>query len=414
MSAFKKELFQHTLSIIINGDTNSAFAEKVGISRVYLQKLLSKNANAPSKHVTMQIAKQANDPAVANQIIEACGYSDALTEHDRRALMDPGEWAEANAEDVKAFFGEYAFTRPFDKREFLDVFHGLYADTRAFISFGDVEDYKGDQRDAEKVMSVKFIWHNRKYKVQQILLGALFGHCSEGGKLYITEKALAVADLVDAFPRWKKQFENMSDAFHEIGNIFEEPRFYVMKEYTPFEFRGEPKTTEERLLKAIFGERGDGEKHIISWYGYGFYLDDEPERFIEFLRKHRNAFEEDSSGAEFCRKVLDDGCDPIEQYNIYDGCIFGASAIIATIMELETGIPFCGWVHENEDDRNRNCVMLERNDHAKGGYDDELVKETVEKYARELHLPQIETVVFYTHENANQLHMKEKELEYDG
>lgn len=138
---------------------------------------------------------------------------------------------------------------------------------------------------------------------------------------------------------------------------------YTVREYRPSNDR-EIHDAAERLLKSIFGTKD--EPYSTSVEGIGFYYSNNA--FMDFLKNHQ----------ETVRDIAGDNLD-FNHFSDSYGNGKGPGAVVATIMRVETGLPFGFWTDDvfNE---GKPCILLD------GEFPSEEYNRIVAKYAAELEI----------------------------
>ena len=122
--------------------------------------------------------------------------------------------------------------------------------------------------------------------------------------------------------------------------------------------------------------------------------------------------------------VIEKGGDAEEFFSRFGvSNLTGYPQIIAGIIENETGLKFSGDTHQNEDDRNRNCVYIDHDEVAKieEKREGDLVEvmrtvrqeiiDTLTPYAKELNIHTLETCFFYLPVNAGDTFWRECKID---
>ncbi len=419
------ETFRDLLKKAIGDNTNSEFAEKVGITRGYLQHLLCGRSSNPSADVITRIVKHSEGRVKIEEMIDACGLDvKAFSPSQKRSVLSFSEWCKGNAEDVLEFYKDINSKRlfVFNLNEFKSDFQLLYSASICNVLVRKPENYEGEEV-ADVVIPVIFKWSNGTYEKIQEMQTLLFAVQNKKGQLIVTKATCAPADMAMASPRLKAELTDIDDTIDDGSSLFDAPYIYSTRN-----FQVEENPVAQKLLKAIFGSEPD---NVLSLYGFGFYLNDEPDEFIDFVKNHKEAFLQGnhyndfkSEDAEkFMEDVVEKEGDPEEFFSRFEETnISGYAQVIAGIIENETGLKISGNDHKNEDDRNQNCVFVqskhieELENNKEGARIDAMraVREDIIKilipYAKELNIDTIETCFFYLPVNANESFWREYKI----
>lgn len=418
------ETFRELLKKAIGDNKNSEFAEKVGITRGYLQHLLSGRSTNPSTDVIVQIVKHSDGRVKIEEMFEACGLEmKSYTPTQQRLLMSFSEWCNANANDVIDYYKNINDKKifVFNPESFKSDFRYLFAATACRIMIGKPESCEGIEI-ADFIIPVTYKWTNITHKKIQEMKTVLFAFQNKAGQFVITKATCAPTDMAEASPRLKAELTDIDDIIDDGSSLFDSPYVYST---TAIERED---SWEQRFFDALFGHDPD---NVLSLYGFGFYLNDEPEGFIDFVKNHKEAFLKgnhyndfsDEDARKFMEDVVEKEGDPDEFFSRFgETNLNGYAQIIAGIIENETRLQTSGNDHENEDDRNQNCVFVpneyisELENKREGSHIDAMktvramIIVALTPYAKELHINTLETCFFYLPVNANENFWREHKI----
>lgn len=421
-----KNTFKELLKKAIGDNTNSAFAEKIGVTRVYLQYLLSGRESNPSIDLIIQIVKHSNGRVTTEEMFDACGIeAPNFTPAQQRSLMSFRDWCDANVNDVIDYYKDINDKKVFvfNSESFKSDFRLLFAASACRVIIGKHESYEGEEL-ADAVIPVTYKWTSTVHKKVQEMQTLLLAIQKKNGQLVVIKAICAPADMVEASPRLKAELTDINDTIDDGSSLFEAPYIYSTTELSA----ERDNSFEQRLFDVLFGHDPD---NVLSFYGFGFYLEDEPKEFFDFVKNHEEAFLKgnryndftDEDARSFMENVIKNGENPDRFFSEFEKThLSGRAQIIAGIIENETGFKISGNDHENEDDRNRNCVFIpseyidELEDGKEGSAID--VSKSVRKdmirtltpYAKELGVDTLETCFFYYPVNANESFWREHKI----
>lgn len=225
MAEFNQKEFHKLLNQAIGDDTKTEFAEKLGISRPYLQKLLGKEVYRPSKDVVAKIAGCSQGRVSSFELMYAAGYTETdMTAGQLRVMMSDQSWINANLNDVRGYIQNIRAVRPFDAEEVQASFHMIFDGTGICeISFREPKDYSGFLKPAENVVLATFRWESeRQRRLDMKVYAVLYGHYSAQGDFYVTTGALKQKFILDAFPDMepvlRAEYESNGMTWEDVQN----------------------------------------------------------------------------------------------------------------------------------------------------------------------------------------------------
>ncbi len=401
-----RDLFLRLLNTAIGPRTQRSFAALCDMTPQYLNRLLHSDTVTPTIDTLTKIANHALGGVKLSQLMDACGY-------DKSALQPaaaPGRfswmgWKPAKMADVvnqmlcqinEAWFGRSddgctralifssaaqitdkiaaALSQSFETRDDIFTCEMLMNPNGSALSVPD-EDAAGYQ-----LFPVILSWETpivvAKHK---FLLRALPScRCTWAAVGF----DLNGAHFQKAFPgETDPSFGDPSDPDYKSGmeNSVYTEIFYL---------RAPVKSTEERLLREIFGKNGERVQVPAFEEGLGFYI---PEKGPE-LRKKIAAF--------FDRHGIPEGIEGTAPYYFdYDGGgeydDRGPFGLIARIMREETGFRFY-FIDKGDFQDNRPCIMVPEdligNFKEKDKPDTNTIRGVLIPYAKELGAAKIGTV----------------------
>lgn len=424
-----KETFRELLKKAIGDNTKGAFAEKAGMTRVYLQNLLSGKSSNPSADLVYKIVRCSDGRVDIKEMFDACGLEmPPYTATQLRSCLGFNNWCRANANDVIEFYQSINKQKifVFDAKEFKTCFRICFSASACKITIGVPENYEGE-KVADVIIPVTYRWTNITEKKVQEMKTLLLAIQSKNGKYFVTEATCAPADMAEASPDLKAELTGIDDCIDDGSSLFEAPYVYST---TNISSEDNWSPVEQKLINILYGRDPD---NVLSLYGFGFYLKDEPDGIIDFIKNHKEAFLKgnhyndfsDEDAENFMKDVIEKGGDAEEFFSRFGvSNLTGYAQIIAGIIENETGLKFGGDTHQNEDDRNRNCVYIdhkeiEKIEQKREGDCIEIARavrqEIIDKltpYAKELNIHTLETCFFYLPVNAGDTFWRECKIEY--
>lgn len=368
MANGKYKEFQALLRKGIGTRSQKEFAEQVGIATAHLSRMLNnKEIPCPAKSTLIRIAK--NTPAVSlNDFLASCGY-DVMSIEERVSEME-----NAILEGVEAGKGRLWATM----EDFQQSLQLLY-----FTEDGKFREKTEEKEtvaipEAEMEMDVSVGWGDAEYAFRTNF--TLYYAKTQKNRIIVIGSSLT--DKADEETNW-------TPSKLQIGADILEKR-YQHTIIRRFKDRDKVKdivtnhTAEERLLEAIFGGSGS-ELSVLA--GYGFYLNEIPKGFIDFLLNHAGAFCTGTKETELYQKFLvENDPDVFASYWYENGMAEGVGAVVAKIISMETSMDFRYHDSYGETDYDDSCVMVLSPDFGDGNIPKELLIKLYE-YAKELQLP---------------------------
>ena len=421
-----KNTFKELLKKAIGDNTNSAFAEKIGVTRVYLQYLLSGKESNPSTDLIIQIVKHSNGRVTTEELFDACGLeAPSFTPAQQRSMMSFRDWCDANVNDVIDYYKDINDKKVFvfNHESFKSDFRSLFAASPCRVMIGKPENYEGKEL-ADVVVPVTYKWTSTTHKKVQEMQTLLLAIQKKDGQLVVIRAICAPADMAEASPRLKAELTDIDDTIDDGCSLFEAPYIYSTTELSA----ERDNSFEQRLFDVLFGRDPD---NVLSFYGFGFYLSDEPKEFFDFVKNHKEAFLKgsryngfsDEDAKTFMENVIENGENPDKFFSEFEKTdLSGRAQIIAGIIQNETGFKISGNDHENEDDRNQNSVFIpsEYIDELESKKDGSVIDvanavreemiNTLTPYAKELNISTLETCFFYYPVNANDSFWREYKI----
>lgn len=400
-----RDLFLRLLNTAIGPRTQRSFAALCDMTPQYLNRLLHSDTVTPTMDTLTKIANHALGGVKLSQLMEACGYDKSAL----RPANAPGHfswmgWNPAKMADVvnqvllqinEMWFGgsEDGCTRALifssaaqitDKisaalSQSFETGDDIFTCEMLMNTNGSAMSVPDEDADGYQLFPVILSWETpivvAKHK---FLLRALPScRCTWAAVGF----DLSGAHFQKAFPdETDPSFGDLSDPDYKSGM---ENSTYTELSY----LRTPAKSTEERLLREIFGK--DGKRVQVPTFdeGLGFYI---PEKGPE-LRKKIAAF--------FDRHGIPEGAEGTAPYYLdYDGGEYddrGPFGLIARIMREETGFRFY-FLDKGDFPDNRPCIMVPEdligNFHEKDKPDANTIRGVLIPYAKELGATKIGTV----------------------
>ena len=360
---YNQELFQKIMRRLIGSRTLADFAAVCGISRTNLSRLMSDHSYQPSKNTLRKIADRTD--ADYEELLSVCGYADSPAAARRQRSF--ADRIRLNAADMESGFASMTGnTRLYDSiRDFLEEYLMLYSHEDCRYIVTNEGEYEGNRPWIEKFACVATVF-KETYSVCYTYAVIYFAE-TRGGRVVVLDTALDGKSLLEAGFAGKKDLPRMGllpERVAEMGYVY-----YVRE------------SKEGRMLRKILEKT---EWYTTTCRGFGFTIEGMPDGFCSFLEHHILAVPDQEA---FFRGYLDSASRApgyFDHYRCGSSVMGGVTAVIASIMEAETGIPFEGF--PNEDGQFPPCVMVQEDDEAYMNADFDELKRTVCGYARELGL----------------------------
>lgn len=309
--------FRDLLRRGIGTRTQKAFAEELGISKEYLNRMLNnREISRPSAGLLKNMAAHMQT-ITERMLLESCGYTvEPIEEKIKRC--------EKGLADGLLNLVNINYIHPWKSVE--DAIQSIDVQS---IATGKLDLNKEEictedgHRCAEKKMSFFYRW-------------------DDGEKFCVTSA-------------------NIYYSRTESGNIiFLDYDMEGTEVMTKEKING--LTAEKRLLKAIFGE-DDGKLVVTTTFGYGFYYPETPAGFVDFLCEYRGVFCTGKARSQMFLSVVDDGQDPDIVFSDYDSDKYGSGTggVVAEILSNELGLCFYHYERSKhlEEEDSPSCVMVE-------------------------------------------------------
>ena len=360
---YNQELFQKTMRRLIGAKTLADFAATCEISRTNLSRLMSAHSYQPSKNTLRKIADHTDIDY--EELLSICGYADSPASARRQRTFT--DRIRLNAMDMESgFAGMTGSTRLFDNiQDFLEEYLLLYSHEDCKYSVLKQAEYEGGKHGVENYACISMIF--KEMRSVCYTYAVIYYAETRGGKVVVLDTALDGKSLLEVGFADDKEIRGMGFA---PGDVEEMEYVYYIRE---------PK--EERILRKIFEET---EWYPTTFRGFGFVVEGMPSGFFSFLENHVHAIPEKE---KYFRDYLDSTVSTpayFDHYHHGSSLSGGITAVIASIMEVETGIPFEGYPNRNGPFQ--PCVMVDEDDAAYLNADFDWLKRKVGGYAAELGL----------------------------
>lgn len=321
--------------------TKKEFAAKCDITAETLARITSKtNPIRPSRNTLKKISKITK--ATYEELLLLSNY----TEPTDFLKMEINKRAEYNIEIMQKGFSELC-ERPrfYDSiKSFLNEYRMLYSKENIEFSIGKKQEYEGEwHKNSEYCcpVCVRF-----RTNMQECRTFTVIYFCETiGGKFIPIDFATDGKSLVDAMALPV----GADDYLYEHGVKIENLPYY-------YELMNCNKTSEEKLLKAIFGEKDSDIYYLESLKGFGMILNEVPDNFVKFIENHKESFIKGQAEQSAYDKILNNKInEALEEYCDDETWDSGVGAFVAKIMRIETGLDV-EW-HKGENDAD-SCVMV--------------------------------------------------------
>lgn len=327
MGHFNQKLFKELLRKGIGTRTQKEFANQTGITPATINRMLNDDTIPCPKVKTLETFASKMSNVTLAELLEACGY-------DVPTLPDVIRKFESDTADFFAFehSGLNLFSQLSDVESKLRSFLGrnvMNSDIQ--VSQNDIPSEMA-QKGAEEASTLKLYWVYDNYA------------CCTTFDIYYTLTSKQRVILIGS------NIESAIDDEKHIG------RTSVKKHRK----RTTGPSAEERLLTAIFGPLLE---NILptTYVGYGFYYEETPSGFVDFLHSHADTFCDSKENIALYQRIVN-GENPDEVFVEYydeDGET-GTGVVVADIMYKETGNKYLFYQKDSylSPEEQNSCVML--------------------------------------------------------
>lgn len=358
--------FRELLRKGIGTRSQKEFAAEAGISTVHLNRMLNNETiNQPSKDTLERLSYLMRNITL-NELLVSCGH----------IPVDIEEMALKVEKEIETGISEVKGSLQSSIPDFLDMLNTLYITVRDSIAKTDGREEKIDYiPDAELKIPVVLKWQFDNIYVETKF--DIFYARTTGGKVIILNSTISNEDNIET--EWEE--DNVRGFLPYLTKKYHHSIFY--KDISE-EAGRENRTAGKRLFDAIF--RDENRIETVKT-GYGFYYNETPEGFKDFLNEHAPAFCTSPEKVALYQKMLLPDAEPdkiFEDYATDDLSVFGTSVVVAEILKAETGQDFtCYGVEAGENDA---CIMFSEEGCEKGNNIKKYIP-MLYAYAKELKVP---------------------------
>ena len=376
---FNKKEFLRCINNLIGTDTRDNFAKKCGIGKTNLYRMLNEDHTAPPSKTTLaKIAE--NTEASLDELFVLCGYAESPAEARKQHGMP--ERIRLNAADMQTGFAELCknivLYRSLD--DYISKYLTLYSHEECKYAYGNEIEYDGDLHPTAERYVNAFISFGEEGTCYTYFV--IYFAKTKGGLYVILDVGMDGNSLLEANFATEKQLSRMGV---DKGSLAGKSYVYYFRE-----------TKEQRLLRAVFGQRDESETYTFTIVGFGFEFPVVRCDFKEFIRAHRSCFSEGSLPL----KYLDE--DPDEDAELffltyYDSVSHdsGVQAVVAEVMRKETGLPFAAYTSTDSKTGEVSTYVMLPDENIDAGLGLGDLKRAVAPYVRELNLRRYGECVVY-------------------
>lgn len=343
--------FKKLLRDGIGTRSQKEFAAAAGISAPWLNKMLNSEKIAqPSKETITKIVENIKGASM-NEFLAACGYEPVLAEDIALKLE----------EDLEGGVGAYGNMLHPSMDAFFDTLESLYLTVPVQDIRADGDEEDSDRfPDAERSVPVCVRWSHEDICIETRF--TLYFNRTTGGKVMPVHTSITDKEN-EKETEWEEK-RSSGGFVSYMEKIFHCSTF--RKEIHKGDMK-KNKEVEERLLEALLGKRGSGCSETVT-AGYGFYYNETPSGFKNFLMAHASAFCTTTDNAGLFEEMLKPDADPdviFEAYCPQDGSACGSAlgitigstgTAVAEILREETGLDFRYYVEEAG--KGDACIMF--------------------------------------------------------
>ena len=375
---FDKQRFKERLRILMGSLSATEFANKCGISRANVFRMLNdENAPQPTKTTLRKIA-EATGTSI-DDLYTICGYASSPAQ--ARQMHSFNERILLNIKDMQEGFSFLTKGARLVNSisDFLEEHIMLYSHEDCKYAISGEKEYDGDLHPAaESYVNCYLVFKDREGTCYTYFV--VYFAKTKGGHYVILDTAMDGASLLEAEFATEEQMRRMNIDPEAIRG---KDSVYYYRE-----------TAEGKLMKAIFGEDNDSYQFPYTLVGFGFEFPVEGDNFRKFIENHKGSFPEGSLPLMFLEDPSADPQEFFENYKDESTYETGFQAVVSNVMRDETSLPFELYMSENgEAGEDVGCIMIV------DGLDEyplEELKEVVSKYAKELGVSQYGECIVYT------------------
>ena len=323
---FNQSEFKRLLKKGIGTRTQKEFADVTGVTPITINRMLNDEKISCPKASTLEIFAKHMSSVTLRQLFDACGYDyPCITDKVREKELDILDFLSATNSNFIAY----------DNMEsFKTVLGNKYGKVR--IAYTDTE-LTDSVNAAEYYAIVHIVWSYDIYCCET-QFKIFYFKTSKDNKIVI------VANDIGIEPDYIKKSSDNTVQNHTV--IIDTKTLTSIKETNH--------TMEERLLRAIFGEL-DSDRVTVTYAGVGFYVDETPAGFIDFLNAHADTFCRTKENSKLYRSALEPKADVDKIFSDFrdNGGARGPLAVISYIMSKETNKDYMYWDESDESP----CIM---------------------------------------------------------
>lgn len=321
--------------------TQAEFAQKADITPQHLNRLINNPLiGQPSKDTLIKIAGNADTPIPLNDLFKACEY----TIEEKPKSVDEKteiESIENTASKIESSFGLLSGKEYKSLNEFIEkVLHNVSTDISYELENKETTENKNGTL-GENVITARMTWVTPSHINS---LDTLIAYSETKNNNIIV---LETSNNYNKFETYYPNNMFSQDDENQTSTLYIEPKFKPKRcPYITTE-ENDGLTTEQRLLRAIFGEDNKPQR-IATVEGIGFYIDKIPEgAFRRFILQHKAYTCENSNDKQILENYLQSITPKEDMFKNNKSSIEHFGEIIANVITQETAFRIECWEDHN-------------------------------------------------------------------
>ena len=423
-----KENNLHELLIkAMHGKTQKQFAQEIGISKEHLCRLLYiENSRKPTRNTLLKIFKAGQPYVTLEELYESCGYdfSDIgfICNHSNSTNLGFDNFISILDSLLKDITRKVVI----ETNNISDILNNIYYKLIGFKNISyivekNIDNYVGS-KIGEQAIVLRYIICDNLTQTKYSFFVILYYITTKNNSIILTDYAFDINSLLET-----NFLIILLKEYIEINNLKGSPYLQITEHYN----QEDTIKNEVNTYYNIFGVHIDEKAHIFldMKKGPGFYLDNVPNNFIEFLRNHRksfdsNEYEEEALNAILSGVPIEEACAylkdatllsitytlPIDNLSSYSDTDkqkilkYAYGIIIAEILNRELNKKYIFCCLNNDIEGNKPCIMLNTDKNIIDYQELHKELELLKPYAKELGIEYVENCYYYVKET--QIHFR--------
>lgn len=330
--------FQGLLRKGIGSRSQTEFANAAGISRGNLNRMLNGDDIARPTIAVLKKISLCMQSVTLDELLESCGYEPIDITEAIKNNMNELQIGLTNA------IYEAGFKSADDVLNYIN--QNYIEDKSVFTVQASGENFTDCFKRAEEYAVIEQRWSIGKYICTTYFV--IFYAFTKNDRLVFigsTTDYNVIMGLEVVEPKIKERIRQVN-CYTDCVTLFEEKK----------------KMTEEerkasRFLKHILSTSGTYTETVV---GCGFYYDETPDKFLEFLMDNASYFCVSKENSRLYRKAVDTGENPDEIFADFEYQGYtGTGAVIAFILSNKTEHQFIYFAKDERCEESRGCILSE-------------------------------------------------------